>query len=311
MVSHLLNTVVFSLILSFSAFAQNVLYGQPVYECPQNWVRFQESCYRFIKSPLRPREDARRNCQAFQSDLLTINSLEEHGFVLYQLLWQDPQHRRWYTGVKLQSGLWMNEGDSTTLMNMDNAFLPEPNDNMIGRDYLAYSYSNNLKRWGLEKVIGKEELLYICEAPVITLHNLVEDDRTYQYGIDIDNPLQIPRGPYFIKQPVSKVFDVSKRRISNDVSLSCLAGGYPTPTYEWFKEDYENDRLIATKINPLSNSRYTVSGGTLIIYEPEQVKIGNIFLIYIIYNPIKKFCIEFYIIILYVTNHFFNMLFIF
>ncbi|KAH0956722.1 hypothetical protein HN011_007833 [Eciton burchellii] len=272
MVSHLLNTVVFSLILSFSAFAQNVLYGQPVYECPQNWVRFQESCYRFIKSPLRPREDARRNCQAFQSDLLTINSLEEHGFVLYQLLWQDPQHRRWYTGVKLQSGLWMNEGDSTTLMNMDNAFLPEPNDNMIGRDYLAYSYSNNLKRWGLEKVIGKEELLYICEAPVITLHNLVEDDRTYQYGIDIDNPLQIPRGPYFIKQPVSKVFDVSKRRISNDVSLSCLAGGYPTPTYEWFKEDYENDRLIATKINPLSNSRYTVSGGTLIIYEPEQTE---------------------------------------
>jgi len=288
MVSHLLNTVVFLLILSLSAFAQNVLYGQPVYECPQNWVRFQESCYRFIKSPLRPREDARRNCQAFQSDLLTINSLEEHGFVLYQLLWQDPQHRRWYTGVKLQSGLWMNEGDSTTLINMDNAFLPEPNDNMIGRDYLAYSYSNNLKRWGLEKVIGKEQLLYICEASVITLYNLVEDDRTYQYGIDIDNPLQIPRGPYFIKQPVSKVFDVSKRRISNDVSLSCLAGGYPTPTYEWFKEDYENDRLIATKINPLSNSRYTVSGGTLIIYEPEQVQIDNIFFIYIVYNPIKK-----------------------
>lgn len=269
--TYLLNVVaIFSLVLLLPTFAQNVLYGESIYECPQHWIRFQESCYRFIKSPLRLRDDARRNCQAFQSDLLTINSLEEHGFVLYQLLWQDPQHRRWYTGVKHQSGMWINEADSTTLANMDNAFLPEPNDNILGRDYLAYSYSNNLKRWGLEKVTGGEELLYICEAHITTLHVLLEDDRTFHYGMDIDNPLQIPRGPYFIKQPISKVFDISKRN-KNDISLSCLAGGYPTPTYEWFKEDYENDRLIATKINPLSNSRYTVSGGTLIIYEPEQV----------------------------------------
>lgn len=274
MISYLLSIVALSLVLSLPINAQNTFYGELVYQCPQHWVKFQESCYRFIKSPLRAREDARRNCQAFQSDLLSINSLEEHGFVLYQLLWQDPQHRRWYTSVKMINGIWINEGDSTSLINMDNAFLPEPYDpdNIVPRDYLAYSYHNNLQRWGLEKVAGREELLYICEAPVATLHTLVEDDRTYQYGVEIDNPLQIPRGPYFIKQPKSKVFDVSKRRITNDVSLSCLAGGYPTPTYEWFKEDYENDRLIAMKIDPLSNSRYTVSGGTLIIFEPEQVK---------------------------------------
>lgn len=270
MMSFLFSSVIFSLIFLLPVFAQNNLkYEDEAYECPQHWTRFHESCYRFIKSPLRTREDARKNCQAFQSDLLTINTIEEHGFILHQLLWQDPQHRRWYTGIKLQSGLWINEADSTTLINMDNAFLPEPNDNIIERDYLAYSYSDNLYRWGLEKVTGREELLYICEATIATLHNLVDDDRTYQYGIDINNPLQIPRGPYFIKQPTSKVFDVSK----TNVSLSCLAGGYPTPTYEWFKEDYENDRLIATKIDPLSNTRYTVSGGTLIINNPEQVKI--------------------------------------
>jgi len=268
MMSCLLTTAVFSLI-SLPALAQNILYGEQIYECPQHWMQFQESCYRFIKSPLRPREDAQKNCQAFQGDLITINSIEEHGFVLHQLLWQDPQHRRWYTGVKSQGGLWVNEADSTTLINMDNAFLPEPNDNIPGKDYLVYSYSNNLQRWGLEKVTGREELLYICEAPIRTLHNLVEDDRNYQYGINIDNPLQVPRGPYFIKQPKSKIFDVTK--LSNDVSLSCLAGGYPTPTYQWFKEDYDNDRLIAIKIDPLLNSRYTVSGGTLIIYDPEQV----------------------------------------
>lgn len=271
--SYLLCIAVLTLVLSLPICAQNILYGDQVYECPQHWIKRQELCYRFIKSPLRAREDARRNCKAFQSDLLTINSMDEHVFILYELLWQDPQHRKWYTGVKQLNGIWVNEGDSTSLLNMDNAFLPEPNDNIIGRDYLTYSYSNSLQRWGLEKVTGREELLYICEASIISLQNLVEDDRTYQYGIEIDDPLRIPRGPYFIKQPKSKVYDPSKKRINNDIDLSCLAGGYPTPNYEWFKEDYENDRLIATKIDPLLNSRYTVSGGTLIIYEPEQVRI--------------------------------------
>lgn len=52
---------------------------------------------------------------------------------------------------------------------------------------------------------------------------------------------------------------------------SCLAGGYPTPTYEWFKEEYENDVLTSIRIDPLSDSRYTLSGGSFIINDPRQV----------------------------------------
>lgn len=77
---------------------QNIFYGDVQYNCPKHWIKFQESCYRFVKSPLKRREDARRTCQAYESDLLSINSMEEHGFILQQLLWQDPQHRTWYTG---------------------------------------------------------------------------------------------------------------------------------------------------------------------------------------------------------------------
>ena len=263
--------IIFLITLISTSIAQNIYYEELEYQCPHHWIRFQDSCYRFIKSPIRIRDDARRNCQAYQSDLIAINSLEEHGFILNQLQWQDPQHRKWYSGVRLQGGYWSNEADNSQLINMENAFLPEPNDGTYGRDFLAYSFSNSLKRWGLEKVTGRDEFLYICEASISVLHNIVEDDRTYEYGIDIDNPLKIPRGPYFIKQPVSTVHDFSKEKVNNDVSLSCLAGGYPTPTYEWFKEEYESDRLIATKIDPLSNSRYTLSGGLLIIYSPNQV----------------------------------------
>lgn len=33
------------------------------FKCPEYWIHFQNSCYRFIKSPLKPYNDARRICQ--------------------------------------------------------------------------------------------------------------------------------------------------------------------------------------------------------------------------------------------------------
>ncbi|XP_069694656.1 contactin [Periplaneta americana] len=239
--------------------------------CPQHWIRFQLSCYRFIKSPLRNRIEARKNCEAYQADLVSVNTPDEHGFLVNELLWQDPQHRRWYTSARQQSPeYWVND-DGSQLVNMENAFLPEQQ-STLNKDYLVYSFSNQLKRWGFEKVAGDAPLLFICEAPIEKLHYLVVDDRTYQYGVDVENPEKVPRGPYFIKQPRDVVFDLSKREITNDVSLSCFAGGYPTPTYEWFKEDYENDKVVSFKVDPLSDPRYTLSGGTLIINGPRQIE---------------------------------------
>lgn len=245
--------------------------GLQRYTCPQHWIPFRESCYRFMKSPARPRNEARKICQAYESDLVSIDTVDEHGFLIYQLMWQDPQHRRWYTSARQQSPqYWTNDGDGVQLTNMDNAFLPHQYDS-LGKDYLAYKFSSDLKRWGFEMVSGEELLLFVCEAHVSKLLFLIGDDRTYTYGINVDDPDKVPRGPYFIKEPVDKTFDLSKNSISNDVSLSCLAGGYPTPTYEWFREDYQNDVLVATKIDPLSDERFTVSGGTLIIYDPDKI----------------------------------------
>uniref|UniRef100_A0A1B6CPI8 Contactin n=1 Tax=Clastoptera arizonana TaxID=38151 RepID=A0A1B6CPI8_9HEMI len=262
--------------LIFCGYILNLVLSQSLLQedirCPQYWVQFQNSCYRFNKSPLRSRNDARRNCQAYESDLVSINSLEEHGFLVYQLLWQDPQHRRWYTSAREQSpGYWINEGDGSNLGELDQAFLPET-DSSLTKEYLVYSYSNQLGRWGLQKVSGIDLLLYICEAPITSLRNLVQENRTSHYGIDVQDPLKIPVGPYFINQPTNVVYDLSKTSMIEDVSLSCLAGGYPTPTYEWFKEDYVNDRLVAQKIDPLVDMRITISGGILIINKPKKIE---------------------------------------
>lgn len=242
-------------------------------ECPQNWVQFQQSCYRFVRSPLRPYREARKICQAFVpeaggSDLVSIDNHEEHGFLMYQLTLHDPQRRKWYVGLQqLGPNNWQN-ADGSSFNHMENALLPDHDS--YGKDYLAYVFSPYTMRWGFQPVKGDEYLLYICEANVQPLQRLIHNDRSYKYGIDIDNPEQIPRGPYFIKEPVDVTFDMSKRKIYNDAALSCLAGGYPTPTYQWFREDYENDRLVAREINPLVESRYTISGGTLLINKPDQ-----------------------------------------
>lgn len=208
------------------------------------------------------------------SDLLSVSSLEEHGFIINHLNSIDPQHRRWYIGTHEQTpGYWANP-DGTTLINMENAFLPELEP--YGKDHLAYNFSKTEMHWGFQQVRGDEPLLYICEANIASLQRLVTDDRTYEYGIEVDNPEKIPRGPYFINQPQDYTFDLTKRKIVDYATLSCLAGGYPTPTYQWFREDYENDRLTAKEINPLENPRYTISGGTLIIHSPQQVRL-NVF----------------------------------
>lgn len=76
-----------------------------------------------------------------------------------------------------------------------------------------------LKRWGFEMVRGDEQLLYICEVPIGHIRYLTVDDRTYRYGVDIDDPERIPQGPYFINQPQEVVFDSSKKTVTNDASL--------------------------------------------------------------------------------------------
>lgn len=65
--------------------------------------------------------------------------MEEHGFLVYQLLRQDPQHRRWYISAHQQSpDYWVNDGDGTAMgSEMNAAFLPEQETSLI-KDYLVY-----------------------------------------------------------------------------------------------------------------------------------------------------------------------------
>jgi hypothetical protein len=57
------------------------------------------------------------------------------------------------------------------------------------------------------------------------------DERTHEYGNPIGDPRFYEAGPMFIRQPNQTVFNVGRRKVINDVSLLCIATGWPTPSY--------------------------------------------------------------------------------
>ncbi|XP_037885201.1 contactin [Glossina fuscipes] len=296
--------------------------------CPEYWITFRQTCYRFVRSPKRNWLDAKKICTAYNANLLNVENVEKHSFILKQLILQNQrQNRFWISARQTGPNSWVNDdntpfvmiedsfsfGEEQAIENEDlhdNRFLvqteynrnnPNPNQyyntipgstnrnintdyrNYVGsgqygehnlRDRLVYAFSKKHDRWMFMPAYEKELNLFICESHF--LHNpdniniKNDDKRPFHYGLDIMDFEKIPRGPYFVTQPNDTTFDTSKNRLINDVSLSCLAAGYPTPTYRWFREIYVNDTLEYRLIDPLKNERYTLSGGNLIIYDPKQ-----------------------------------------
>lgn len=293
--------------------------------CPEFWIAYRGTCFRFIKSPKRNWHDAKKICQAYKAELISVDNIEKHSFILKQLIVQDQKQNRYYLSAKQVSpNSWTND-DGTGLVVVDDGFayeetdfdsdtlqenlqennpfynryynrfdqilrkgqvsgqspgqnlnqIPGQNPYDFEKTRLVYAYSRVKERWMFIPVYEFEMHLFICESRTLYNPNNIniqqDDQRGFDYGLDIRTEFaKIPRGPYFINQPNDTIFDTGKRKIRNDVTLMCLAAGYPTPTYSWFKEEYVNDNLTYHMIDPLSDSRFTISGGNLIIYDPDQ-----------------------------------------
>ncbi|CAB4066316.1 unnamed protein product [Lepeophtheirus salmonis] len=218
------------------------------FQCPRNWVRYGSKCYKFTRSPLKRWSDARLICQAYRhkdedsADLASINTLAEHRFIASHLNRIDPQHRRWYISARQESdNTWINQGDLTQMKNLQDYFIDsaewgETSGNNYNKDYLVYEYSEKMGQWGFKPVFGDEEYLYICEMP-------------------IDQILDFMKwAPFSLNTQIKRFFDVGSRSVKNDISLLCIA--HVTPN---------------KKSTPLKDSRITISGGQLIINNPNSV----------------------------------------
>lgn len=274
--------------------------------CPEFWIAYRQTCYRFIKSPKRNWYDAKKICQAYRGDLINVDNVDKHSFILKHLIVQDQKQNRYFVSARqIAPNQWTND-DGSPLVTVDDGFAFEESDfdldalqenlqdtnryynrfdpivrkdqnplYQMEKNRLVYGYSRSKDRWFFIPVYEFEQHLFICEAHTLYNQNNInikqDDHRGFDYGIEITTDFEkIPRGPYFVNQPNDTTFDTGKRKIRNDVTLSCLAAGYPTPTYSWYKEEYVNDNLTFHRIDPLSDSRYTISGGNLIVYDPDQ-----------------------------------------
>ncbi|XP_028968580.1 contactin [Galendromus occidentalis] len=236
-------------------------------DCPRGWLEYSESCYKFVRSPQKTREDARDLCAAYSARLVSVNTFDELQFIIRWLRANDPQHRRWWTSGYELNGAWSWDGDGSYFSNIDQLWLPDTGNTIW--NYAAYSYSSRYHRWGLERASPTDQLALICEIFKENLHQIILQERTIDYGVIELDPLRIPHGPYFSREPKDVIFDQSGRSQVDHVSLRCVASGYPTPTYKWYREVFRGDDVIAREIDPLEADRFTQTDGTLIISHPE------------------------------------------
>lgn len=266
--------------------------------CPTGWVEFQRSCYKFARSPRKSIITAAESCSTYSASLVSVNSWDEFYFIATYLREHDPQHLTWYTSGRDHGGnLWKWDGDRSPFVNIPDLWLrydqrfmssqsnfyatgsresqfygsqPVTQNVNLPLKYSAFNFSGPENRWGLIPASGSDENAFICEVPREDLNHLLVNERNIDYGItDITDPMKIPRGPKFMDEPKNAVFDLSGRSQQNYISLRCVAQGYPTPTYQWFKEEYENARPVERMIDPLSDVRLTLTDGTLSIFNPQ------------------------------------------
>lgn len=90
--------------------------------CPEHWISFHQTCYRFIRSPKRNWMEAKKICKAYNSELINVDNIEKHAFVLKQLILQNQRQNRFWTSAR-QTGpnSWTNDDNSPFLV-IEDAF---------------------------------------------------------------------------------------------------------------------------------------------------------------------------------------------
>lgn len=187
--------------------------------CPEFWVVHNKVCYRFQKSPKRNWHEARKLCKAMKAELVNVNTIEKHSFLMKKLILDDQRQNRYFISARqLTPNSWSNE-DNTPLVNIEDSMVYEETEmdpdtlqeslqdqnryssNRYGiggtnrldnpllrneKNRLVYGYSSTKNRWAFIPAFEFETHLFICESAELynpNNVNLLQDEkRGYDYG---------------------------------------------------------------------------------------------------------------------------------
>ncbi|XP_076455700.1 contactin-like isoform X2 [Babylonia areolata] len=252
-------------VLSFSVLVcLSSLVRAEIFDCPDEWVTLEMKCYRFVLYPELNHDQARAHCGENGASLVGINSRAEHAFISTWLMSNDLSRREFYTSGlirNLEAGdlIWESDG---SMVSPDLQFWLSEEDRVDSGQFITYKYG--VVTYGWSRAPGQTSLPCVCEISRQEAYRVTEDGRDFDYGLQVSDPNDVPRGPKFTKEPSSVLLIADIRH----VVIDCVAFAKPSPSYRMFRTLTASGDT--TLITPETDARYSLTNGRLTISQPTE-----------------------------------------
>ncbi|XP_071103024.1 contactin-like [Haliotis cracherodii] len=238
-------------------------FGDVIFECPDEWQPFAEKCYKFAFYPSLTYEEAKMDCGIHGASLVGVNLHAEHVFISNWLLMNDLSRGTWFTsGIvnNMNTGDLVWESDATVILPDRQYWLNEEHKNMTGRN-IVYMYG--VTQYGWSRVQGdSSQSSYVCEIHLDEAYRIVQEERDFDYGTNITDPNDVPRGPRLMTEP----YDLVEIGDAVTASIECVATAVPPPIYRM----YHTLQNVTILITPDLDDRYSLTNGKVTIADPRE-----------------------------------------
>ncbi|XP_046563536.1 contactin-like [Haliotis rubra] len=169
----------------------------------------------------------------------------------------------WYTsGIvnNIHTGDLVWESDGSNILPDRQYWLSEEHKNMTGRN-IVYKYG--VTQYGWSRMQGDNiPSSYVCEIHLDEAYRILQEERDFDYGTNITDPNDVPRGPRFLSEP----YDMVEIGDAETASIECVATAMPPPIYRM----YHTLQNVTVQITPDLDDRFSLTNGKLTIADPRE-----------------------------------------